>query len=248
VSARFVLTIDAPGTLDTANYRMSVVPSAQLQNGMISVAFDDGWESTYTKALPLFNKYGIRTTQYIIADYSINHQAGYMNVAEIKQMVAAGNEIASHSIRHCDMTSLTSDNLAYDSVDSKDALNELGFNVKSFAYPYGKYSTQTQAALQNDYKLVRSSDVGYNDGYFDPMNIEIQSVENKTTNTELQSWIQHAADNKLWLVLVYHRVDEGGDYSSTAQQLESQLKLIHDSKLTVLPVSEAASKITGLQY
>src|SRR4051812_9720176 len=37
-----------------------------LDQPLVSISFDDGWESVYTEALPILQQDGIHTTQYII--------------------------------------------------------------------------------------------------------------------------------------------------------------------------------------
>src|SRR3954465_6555116 len=44
---------------------------------IVSVTFDDGWESVYTVAMPLLQKYGIHTTQYILS--GTEKYPAYMN-------------------------------------------------------------------------------------------------------------------------------------------------------------------------
>lgn len=76
-----------------------------FEHPLITVTFDDGWESIYTVAMPKLSKYGIVTTQYIITD--TDKQVNYMSDAQIATVEGAGHEIDSHTVSHADVTTLT---------------------------------------------------------------------------------------------------------------------------------------------
>ena len=68
------------------------------------VTLDDGHEDGYTYAYPILRRDGFLATYFVITD-RIGH-TGYLSVRELRTMVAAGMEIASHTIRHADLTHL----------------------------------------------------------------------------------------------------------------------------------------------
>lgn len=221
--------------------RMSM--PAELKHGIVSIAIDDGWNSSYEIARPLLKQFDFRASYYIVSEFSVDQQPGYMSMEKVKQLSSEGHEIGSHSIRHCDMTHLTDDQLNYDAKTSKNVLAEQGLDIKSFAYPYGSHDGRTMAELSQHYQFLRTSDVGYNDRHFNRLNIKMQSVESHTSNYHLQSWLDTAKEEKRWLVLTYHRFNENGDYNISATQLYKQLEAIKQSGLEVLPLSEAAQRI-----
>jgi len=231
------------GTVDTRGYDIHQIPDAALSRGIISVTFDDGWESTYTKALPLLEKYSITTTQYIIAEVAANNIAEYMNFDEIKQLRARGDEIGSHSLRHCDQVVLDQKSLVDNAERSQQLLAKEAGPIKSFAYPLGQYNQLTQTAYETYYPLIRTSDTGYNDRYFDETNIHSMAILDTTTEKQFTAWIEYAKTHNVWLVLAYHRVDASGTYNISSATLDKQLSLIRASRLTVLPVATAAAAI-----
>lgn len=241
-SMRMVTSIKKPGGFDTKNYAIYKIGSSKLdRGGVVTVAFDDGWQSFYTKAFPLFQSYQMPTTQFIVSDFSDKKMAGYMNFDEITKLKQAGNEIGSHSLRHCDQAKMSQREVANDTVQSKNILSKHSLGpARIFAYPHGSYTASTQQTLEPEYDLIRTSDAGYNDRYFDRTNIRAMSVMSTTTNREFESWLQYASDNNVWLVLTYHRVDETGEYSSTSKQIKDQLELIKKSKLRVMTLTDAA--------
>jgi peptidoglycan/xylan/chitin deacetylase (PgdA/CDA1 family) len=243
-AARFIITSRAAGQIDTRNYMMHQIAGSQLDAGMVSVTFDDGWQSIADKAIPLLNRYGIPTTQYVISDASDKQVPLYMNVKTLQAIKAAGHEIGSHTLTHCDQTKLTAQQVADNARDSKNNLAADGLGpITSYAYPYGRYSDMTQPLVAQSYPYMRSSDVGYNDRYFDNRNIKSMVVLSTTTDETFQSWLDYAKANKVWLVIAYHRVDESGEYSVTSSQLKKQLDMIKASNLNVETLSKAAASI-----
>lgn len=238
---RILLTGQGEGYVDSRNFDIHGISDAELSHGLVSVTFDDGWQSVNDGALQLLDKYHIRTTQFVISEYADRNVAGYMNMKTVAQLKKSGHEIGSHSLLHCDQANLSDDLVKDNAVRSKETLekNNLG-PIKSFAYPLGQYDEASQAVVSKYYPLIRTSDFGYNDRYFDETNIHSIGVTDKTSDSEFRSWLEHARAHHLWMVIVYHRVNESGHYNVTTAQLESQLKMIQGSGLKVLPLSEAA--------
>jgi peptidoglycan/xylan/chitin deacetylase (PgdA/CDA1 family) len=239
-SFRPVVTTTKPGYVDLKGFDIHQIPDSRLSEGMVSVTFDDGWQSVLN-AVPLLDRYNIRSTQYIISDVADNKLREYMNFDTIRTLKAAGHEIGSHSLRHCNQTTLTPQVLQDNATKSKKILedNKLG-PVTSFAYPLGQYNDSTQAIYEPRFNYIRTSDAGYNDRYFDTTNIHSMGVLDTTTDEQFKAWLDYAQKGHQWVVLVYHRVNETGAYNVTLDKLERQLLMIQESKMKVLPLSEAA--------
>lgn len=241
---RFIVSPVAIGTLDTKNYSIHQVADARLLQGMVSLTFDDGWQSVADKALPLLNRYNIKTTQYIIAEAAEQEVTGYMNYATIAALKHRGDEIGSHSLTHCNQTHLSESDIRINAEQGKKDLQDRKLSpIDSFAYPYGSYDDRTQRVISKSYPLIRTSDEGYNDRYFDRQNIRSFAITDHTSDKEFRAWLDYAKLHKVWLVLVYHRVDEKGEYSVSSESLQRQLQMVHDSRLQVLPLSQAARSI-----
>lgn len=230
------------GQVDSRGFDVHQIADARLSEGIVSVTFDDGWKSVSEQASHLFEKYNIPTTQYIISETAEHNVAGYMTYADIEKLKKSGHEIGSHSLNHCNQTELPADVLKNNAIKSKQELDQKNLGpVKTFAYPLGKYNKKTQAIYEKQYSLIRTSDVGYNDHYYDETNVRSMAVLSNTSDKILKMWLSYAKTNHVWVVLTYHRVDESGEYSVTSKRLEQQLKIIHESGLSVMTMSEAAS-------
>ena len=125
----------------------------------VAITFDDGF-SDQLKAFDILKKYNFKATFYIIvggnaSDYCIGVEKSkngcgdsYMNWNQIKTISDSGLiEIASHTIDHLQLSSLSPSMQKFQIFESKRILQErLGKQIYSFAYPYGKYN-QTSVDL-----------------------------------------------------------------------------------------------------
>jgi peptidoglycan/xylan/chitin deacetylase (PgdA/CDA1 family) len=241
---RFVVAPVDAGQLDLRGFSVKQLVGSSAGSGLVTLTFDDGWQSIADHAIPLLDAKGFKTTQFVISEAAEKKVDDYMNMHTLQQLQKEGHEIGSHSALHCDQTTLPIPAAASDAAKSRGTLqrHKLG-PVNAFAYPYGAHSPATQEVYAKHYDLIRTSDEGYNDAYFDQQNIRTFAVLNTTPPELIQSWLDHAARHKLWIVLVYHRVDNHGTYSITSEQFARQLQLIQKSGLPVLTLSEAANKI-----
>lgn len=223
------------GTLDTDNFSLTAFTPTPVGNGMVSLTFDDGWNSIYTNAFPILKNLNLPNTQYLISNELVraDHDAEYMTTANAAQFLTIpGSEIGSHTVHHCDLTGVQTDdatncplNISEAQIqselnDSKTALQNLfGINVTDFASPYGATNPAVVTDIKNaGYQSHRSVAAGYNvGGGFNPYNIKVQNIcgvavagvcDHATTAADVQSWLQYAHDNKVWLVIVFHEVTD----------------------------------------
>lgn len=225
-SVRFAIILDSTGWLETTNYAISRSDTPQFQRGIISFTFDDGWRSINEKGLPLFEKYGVKTTQFIVADYDINK--AYMNPKQIREFQSLGHDIGSHSFSHTDHSVLYGSQLNREIAGSRAVLNKKFNGVNNYATPFGRYNADVSKVIQQCYQSHRTTDTGYNAPGYDRYQVKVQNVEIDTTPEQIRQWAKFAQDNKLWLVFVYHQVEDGGEYSVDSKMLESHLKAVKD--------------------
>jgi len=151
---------------------------------------------------------------------------GYLTWAEVQSMAANGHEIGAHTRTHQSLSTLctvpacsVADTLTNEINGSKADLIAQGFNPLTFAYPYGDYgypySTVGLAVQSAGFFGARDSDQGYNgpasgNGAIMPFYVwcEAGETDMNTTLAMLTGYIDYAVANKLWLVLLFHRVDD----------------------------------------
>ncbi|KKS41352.1 MAG: Polysaccharide deacetylase family protein [candidate division CPR1 bacterium GW2011_GWA2_42_17] len=104
----------------------------------IILTFDDGYRDAFTGALPLLKKYNMTATFYVIVN-SLGKPI-YLTWDEIKIMKASGMNIASHTLHHPPLATLSTQKIDWELSESKRELDKrLNQNTIDFAYPYGSY-------------------------------------------------------------------------------------------------------------
>lgn len=226
-------------------------PSAQAaDDGMVSVTFDDGWASQYENALPILNKYGVPATMYI-SSALVNAAPTYMTEAQIQAFANRGDEIASHTVNHVDLTTLTPEQLDSELSQSKAALQQMfgSSAAVNFASPYGASNPATTAAVQKYYATQRNTNVGFNaQSSFNPYNVLVQNVVSTTTAAMVQDWVNSAKTNNTWLVLVYHEVGANiGEsiYRTDTAMLDAHMASVRNSGLPMVTVRQGATAINS---
>lgn len=217
---------------------------------MISVTFDDGWTSQYDNALPILNRYSVPATMYIYTE-AINQAPSYMTQAQIQAFASRGDEIASHTVTHPHLITLTADQVNNELSQSKATLQGM-FGPSAaidFASPFGESNPTTTAAVKSFYSSQRNTEPGFNAAAgFDPYNIFVQNVDSTTTATTVQGWINDAKTNGTWLVLVYHEVGAslGADiYHTDTTMLDAHMAAVKNSGLPMVTVRKGVEAMTS---
>ena len=106
----------------------------------IIISFDDGWGDQFTYAFPILKKYKYPATFFIFTN-SIDHKS-FMSLNELRELIAAGMVIGSHSRSHPYLTKIPDSADLWDEIyTSKITLEKrLGITINEFAYPFGQYT------------------------------------------------------------------------------------------------------------
>lgn len=132
----------------------ALVDGAELPEKPVVITFDDGHRSVYENAFPIMNEFGFPGVFYIVAN-RLRDVDGFVNVAELQEMIAAGWEVGSHGYSHVDVT-LNPDVIYFEMAQSRTDLEAaLDTPVRTFAYPYG---------IVDEYVIGRLIGFGYQAG------------------------------------------------------------------------------------
>lgn len=147
--------------------------------------------------------------QLTVDDMSIAPNSDYMTPAQMLYLQAAGHELGAHTKTHPSLISLSEDQANTEIAGSKADLITLGgTSINNFAYPYGDYNAAVQQMVQNaGFTTGRSVDVGYNLKSAGKYALKVQNVEAGTTAATMKSWVDQAALDKTWLILVFHQTE-----------------------------------------
>lgn len=226
-----------------------------IQSGSVSIGFDDGYETVYQYALPLFKKYKMAGTAYITT--GAVGQPGYMSWEQIHELENEGWEIAAHSVNHPVMEKMSVDEAKNEALQSLKVLQDNGFkDVNGFAFPYGSYTWQVIAELAKSFHYLRGfwdrADLNPPDTLNRDL-VRVQAIDRKTSLEKIKEWVTKAKEERKGLSLVLHDLEiEGqikfikhlgmsptekpGEYlfSFDVNALEQSLKIIEESGLPVV--------------
>ncbi len=128
---------------------------AQLPVKPAVITFDDGF-AVQQDVMPILQKYGIKTTLYLIEGGDLSHyciglkridgeQCGdaYLKPDNVKQMLQSGLiEVGAHTVDHPNLAGMTPSDQMFQIFTSKSYLEQtFGNPVTTFAYPYGTYNS-----------------------------------------------------------------------------------------------------------
>lgn len=128
------------------------------------LTFDDALLNTYEVAFPILEKYGVKATLFVptcIINTNIrvrSDKAPHMSLDQMSELSDAGWEVGSHSHSHPRFDLISYDAAVRELYISKTLLEAQGFDVQSFAFPYGHgYYLQDQVYLALEfYNNVRT--------------------------------------------------------------------------------------------
>jgi len=169
--------------------------------------------------------------------------ASRMNVEELKELQSYGMEIACHTKTHPHMLNLTSSQLHEEIADSKNVLAQLGFNVKTFVYPFGEWN-DTIVSYVKDAGYVCAREVKpkvYSLNDSDP-NARYQICSWQITNQSLDVFKQivaNATEDKV-VVLTYHFLSDNASKETyiAVQNFREQMMYLKENNFDVVLLSE----------
>jgi TPR repeat protein/peptidoglycan/xylan/chitin deacetylase (PgdA/CDA1 family) len=205
--------LSGKGTLTTDEYSLRLQTPPVFEHGLVSLAFDDAWRSIYENAIPVLEKDGLKTTQYVITVPVIvapEKYADSMSIENVLKLQEDGHEIGAHTRTHADLTQLKSPAQVDSEINGSraDLLGAGVSDVATIAYPYGKYDAAIEQAVKANYIGARSVDLGFNTTDVDRYALKTQLVQRTTSVDQIKTWIDYALANRLWLILTFHRVEK----------------------------------------
>ena len=138
----------------------SDVPS-ELGGAFYSLTFDDGRASDYTEVFPALVERGLRATFFVVP--SLVGTPGHVTWVWLREMVAAGMEVGSHSLTHPFLHRLDATGLRREYGESKVIIeDQLGAAVRAASLPRGWEPAGLRPILEElSYRVFCTSRVGW---------------------------------------------------------------------------------------
>lgn len=219
-----------------------------FEEPLITVTFDDGWETTYTVAAPLLLKNGIQSTQYLTTGLLGN--PAYLSLDQVKELQKNKQQIACHTVTHPDLTKISDQQLDAELSGCINFFKLKGLgDVKDFAAPYGHTDQRVIDHIKKYYRSGRNTNGDPSNGVNEadvnfPSSINQYdiigvTVHNDTTVEELKQAVDFTIAHKGWLVLTYHQAEEEGTkFSLSSDSLAKQLTYLSSTPIRIVTVGQ----------
>jgi hypothetical protein len=226
----------------------------QPGSGVVSVVFDDGWASNYTRARPNLDRYGYRATAVVIRD--LVGTASYLSLAQVRALQAdSGWDVAAHADTVADhnagFANLEDSVVEADLQGIKRWLIENGFKRRDlFAWPQGSFTASQMIIARRFFNGIRGT-TGGSGGAAGPQEtfppgdngrLRTWVIGSSATATDVETALNQCKTHKSWLILSFHELvasgAEGGLQTNEAT-FKAMVEKIAASGLAVKTVAEA---------
>ena len=179
------------------------------QQALVSFVFDDNDDSIYDVMKPLFDGQGEVACAALVSSYIDG--GGKLSTAEVLTLEGNGWEMLSHTEKHANLTTITSDSARIELSNSKVALEALGLTVNNFVYPNYANNESVRRITREYYRSARArgAETHGDDPTLNPhvLNNYILKCVPADDHTELatfQTWVDNAESGKRWLIFTLH--------------------------------------------
>lgn len=141
------------------------------QSGVV-VTFDDGCASAFEEGLPILQKHGFKAIQFLVSErlggrneWDIRKgdaEVRLMDQSQVREWLAAGNQIGSHSKSHRNLKHLRTEQAREEIFGSKKSLeDDFGLQIHHFSYPYGSWNAEVRDLVaEAGYETACTMDFG----------------------------------------------------------------------------------------
>ena len=127
----------------------------KIDRPLMSITFDDADLSVYDNALSILVDLGVPACIYTVPGYVLHGHSfrdpiprATMSWEQLRDCLAAGIEIGSHTLTHVESARCPDDRLEQEFRVSKDIIEQsLGTKATHFAYPWGQHDERTQRVI-----------------------------------------------------------------------------------------------------
>jgi peptidoglycan/xylan/chitin deacetylase (PgdA/CDA1 family) len=228
-------------------------PPRLYKEPLITITFDDGWETTYTIAAPLLTRDGIHSTQYLVSNLLDN--PAYLSLSQVKVLQQHGQQIACHTVSHPDLTKVTAQELNYQLRGCQQFFIKQHFGtLQDFAAPYGDTNPTVIAGIKQVFRSERNTNGDLSNGVTDadinvpgdsdPYNIIGVTIHENTTVAQLKQAVDYTVVHNGWLVLTYHQSEEAGSkFSLSSASLQKQLAYLSSTPVRIVTMGQVMDNL-----
>ena len=194
-----------------------------LMRPMLTISFDDAPVSAAEAGAAILERHGARGTYFISAGLGgrESHLGRYTSLDDVARLAAAGHEVACHTFSHLDCGKAKAADIAAELNANRQALQAMGIDPVTFAYPYGDVSPWGKALINDRFIAGRALHHGLIATGTDLNQAPGVGIEGQDGYRVARAWMDRAAAVNAWLVLYTHDVRETpSDWGCTPLVLE----------------------------
>ncbi len=223
------------------NYSRVFLSPSPLDEGIVSLTFDDGLKTQYENAFHLMQEYNMTGTLYPdIRRVKADSWGGRKTVSieNVMEMYESGWEIGSHSVNHKRLDELEKEELKYELEYPVEFFKGYGINVSTLAYPYGYYDEKVLEEARNFYIAGRVIDEKGKDFY--NLRGDTEWLTKDHSAEDICKKVERADERDEWLILLFHSVEEEKrrTFDTSIEVLQGILECIDDVGIDVKNVDE----------
>ncbi len=183
-----------------------------FENTVVSLTFDDGDADNYS-VRSILAENNLHATFYVVSGFTNSN--GYMTDDQLRDLYNDGNEIGGHTLSHVNLMDVRGEELKREVCQDRSNLVAYGFDITSFAYPFGHYDDHAkQVVMDCGYGNAR----GVSDGpeVLPPASgFGLRAMPYIVSDTRLPKMMRYVTDVENsgggWAIFVFHHVCDGCD-------------------------------------
>lgn len=197
--------------------------SINFKNTVVSLTFDDGAADNYY-VRSILTQNNLHATFYIVSGFT--GMEGYMTEEQLRGLYEDGNEIGGHTLHHVNVSEIDGDELKTEICQDRTNLLNYGFDITSFAFPYGHYDDEARrTVIDCGYENARGVSGGPDT--IPPGDIysirAMPYIVSDTSVPKMMNYIRSVEEEGGgWAIFVFHRVCSGCDQYSVDLDTFSQ--------------------------
>jgi peptidoglycan/xylan/chitin deacetylase (PgdA/CDA1 family) len=197
--------------------------SVAFKNTVVSLTFDDGDADNYSVRSALAEN-NLHATFYVVSGFTNSN--GYMTDDQLRDLYNDGNEIGGHTLSHVKLTDVRGAELEREVCQDRSNLVAYGFEVNSFAYPFGHYDDAArQVVMDCGYGNARGVSGG-------PDTVQpvdkygLRAMPYIVSDTRFPKMLRYVTEVESagggWVIFVFHHVCDGCDQYAIKPQVFSE--------------------------
>jgi peptidoglycan/xylan/chitin deacetylase (PgdA/CDA1 family) len=126
--------------------------------GIITITFDDGFLSTYTRAFPVLEGLGLRGNVAVVTRAVDEEWGDFVTLEHLQELHEAGWAMVSHTLTHDSLTAMSDAELEIQLADSRAWVEERGFRGAGvFVVPFHHWNEREREAVARHYEMARGT-------------------------------------------------------------------------------------------